>query len=192
MTGSDLADLIGAVAVGRKQRSWEAPCPVHGDKGCRLRITNGFKGAADVKCPERCSIYRIVERWGLDWEEFCSRPVPTPEHADMSDDEIAEYRAAQRNRQAKHMAVCYRLRAQEQIVAELEATPSERWSPKLKREWKDARLMLRSLEEEEEQLRAPGTSPKHSDDQDDPDNFEEYDSECEGAQLGWDGEAGSW
>ncbi len=163
MTAEDLADLIGATPVEKRRGIWKPPCPVHGDDGRPLRIMNLSTGDAVVTCPSGCSIHEILKRWHLTQDDYTSRPVEPPNENEVTEEEYEAYRAKDRERQVEHGDVCLRLRAQRKEVArlleKLEVAPAER-RPVLERKLNAAQAELRSLKEEERQLRAPGTCPK--------------------------------
>jgi hypothetical protein len=124
MTAEDLADLIQARRVRR--RMWVANCPAHDDRDGLLRISHGFRGAVDIACRKRCSVYAIVEGLGIPFREVFAAPVaPAPDFAEMSDWEVTQYYSAQRERQEQYARACVRLSRQQKIVDEIRQQVAE-------------------------------------------------------------------
>lgn len=172
MAPEDLADLFDAKLIERGH--WTLYCPVCRSEYRLLHLRRGHKGAAELRCFERCKLAAILKRLGLTWKDYSSDPDPAPDHTEMDDRELAAYHAAKRERQAQHHAVCEKLRAQIQIVDELrresKSLPAEKRPQRLVRKFQDARLALDRLRGEERSLRAPCTRPFADDDSDDDDS----------------------
>jgi DNA-binding protein H-NS len=116
MKAEDLADLVGARSV--RGGKWIGICPAHRDEG--LVITKGCKRAAQVNCREGCSIIEIRKSLGLTRREFECPPAPLPNLLEMSDEELKAFRAAQRERQAQHAAICERIRTLRERIGNIE------------------------------------------------------------------------